>query len=119
MRQQKNKLPHNRALCQYPDGSLDSRTDTEKWSNYSSGQSAAYLDFHIFVALFCMKIEVYDLWTQARLYLSVHLVTGFYKSFGQLHMISRQPVVSPQRQSTGQKANQVILQDKTTRTGRK
>lgn len=90
----------------------------QRSSNYNSGQPVAYLDFHIFVALFGMKIEVYDLWAQACLHLSVHLVTGFYKSFSQLHMISCQSVVSSQRQSTRQKANQVILQDKTTRSGK-
>lgn len=66
-----------------------------------------------------MKIEMYDLWTQACLYLSIHLVTGFYKGFSQFHVVSSQSIVSSQCQSTRQKANQVILQDKTTLTGEK
>jgi len=93
--------------------------EREEPSIRSSGQLSAHLDFHIFVALLCMKIEVYNLRTQACLHLSVHLVTGFYQGFSQLHMISSQTIVSSQCQRTRQKANQVILQDTTALTGEK
>lgn len=109
MEQQKNKPLQAERIT---NGQLG--VSTAEPPSSGSGRPAAHLDFHVFVALLSMKIEVYDLWTQACLHLRVHLVAGFDKGFSQFHVVGGQAVVSAQRQSARQKANQVILQGETT-----
>lgn len=52
-----------------------------------------------------LQAEVCNLWTQPRLHLDVHLVTGLHQLHCQIHVVPRQAVVDTQRQGSRQEAD--------------